>query len=248
MPDYRSYRLSSREWVQTAVAGGGGLLALGWLFYRSLWVGCLGFPLLFFLGRAEASRKREKRAQLLNRQFRDGMLALVSALGAGFAIENAFGQAERELVRIYGEDGLLPREFAVIRRRLAMNGPVEEALTDLAERSGLEDIRELAQIFAIAKRSGGPLAEILRQTVYTLEEKVRVKEEIRTMVTSKRLEFQLMCLLPPAMLAYVGLGSGEFLAPLYESLQGRALMTVCLGVYGFAVWLGQRILRVEVQG
>lgn len=220
------------------------MLAFGWLFYRSLWAGFLFLPLLPILERAESVRRQEKRTQLLQRQFRDGMRALASALEAGYSVENAFGQAERELVRVYGKDGALPQEFALIRRRLSMSWTVEEALQNLAERSGIEDIRELAQVFTIAKRSGGPLPRILRRTVYMLEEKVRLREEIQTMITSKRMEFYLMVLLPPAMLAYVGLGGGEFLAPLYEGLHGRMIMSCCLALYFFAVWLGRRILRV----
>lgn len=246
MPDYRSYRLSAAEWLPVVLGGAGLLLGFGWLFYRSPFAGLLGLPLLFFLGKQEAKRRQEIRRQKLIRQFRDGMRALVSALGAGYAIENAFAQAERELVRIYGEKELLPQEFALLRRRLAVSWTVEEALQDLAERSGLEEIRELAQVFAVAKRSGGPLPQILQQTLFTMEEKVRVKEEIRTMIAAKRLEFMLMCLMPPLMLAYVGLTGGDFLTPLYEGGRGRICMTVFLMVYFLAVWLGRRILRLEV--
>lgn len=246
MPDYRSYRLSVREWLQVVFVGSAALFVIGWLFYRSLWAGVFFLPLLLVLGRSEESRRQEKRTQLLSRQFQDGMQAVAAALSAGYSVENAFGQAERELARIHGKHGLLTREFALLRRRLSLSWTAEEALQDLAERSGIEDIRELAQVFNIAKRSGGSLPEILRQTVYTLAEKERLQEDIRTMITSKRLEFYLMCLMPPAMLAYVGLGSREFLAPLYEGLRGRVLMTGCLLVYLLAIWLGRRILRVEV--
>lgn len=246
MPDYRSYRLSAAEWLPVVLGGIGLLLGFGWLFYRSPAAGLLGLPLIFLLGRREAARRLEIRRQKLIRQFRDGMRALVSALGAGYAIENAFAQAERELVQIHGEKELLPREFALLRRRLAVNWTVEEALQDLAERSGLEEIRELAQVFAVAKRSGGQLPQILQQTLFTMEEKVRVKEEIRTMIAAKRLEFTLMCLMPPLMLVYVGLTGGDFLTPLYEGSRGRICMTAFLAIYLLAVGMGRRILRLEV--
>ena len=223
-----------------------GILILAWLFYRKLLAGLIFSPILTLLLKWEAKRRNEIRRRRLAGEFRDGMQALASALRAGYSVENAFSQAERELTRIYGDDGLLSPEFALIRRRLHMNETVEAALADLAERSGLEDIRDMAQVFAIAKRSGGRLPEILQKASGALEEKGRLEEEIQTLMTAKRLEQRLMSLMPAAILAYVGLTSPDFLAPLYQGVGGRMVMTVCLIVYGLAVWLGERIMKIGV--
>lgn len=174
------------------------------------------------------------------------MQALASAMSSGFSAENAFRQARRELTRIYGENSMLAEEFAVIGRSIGMNRPVEAGLRDLAERSGLSDVEELAEIFAIAKRSGGSLPRILRTSARTMEEKSRVREEIRTLMASKRLEQRIMCLMPAGILVYVGLASPGLLTPLYQGLTGRAIMTGCLAVYVLAVWWGEKIMEVEL--
>ena len=245
-PDYRIYRLNSREIISVLLVGIGCILSLAWLFYRKIWVAVIFSPLLIFLLKWEAERKKEARRHRLAIEFRDGMQALASALRAGYAVENAFLQAERELLRIYGKDSLLTPEFALIQRRLHMNETVESALADLAERSDLEDVWEMTQVFSIAKRSGGKLPEILQKTARTLEEKGRLEEEIRTLMAAKRLEQRMMCLMPAVILAYVGMTGSEFLIPLYQGTSGRVIMTVCLGLYGFAVWMGERIMKIEV--
>lgn len=244
MPDYRSYRLSGREWVLTALLSFLILTLFSWLFYRSLILLVLFLPFVLMAGRTVGRIQGERRGRRLLLQFRDGMRALAAAMSAGYSAENAFVQAQKELVRMYGAEEMLSREFSVLIHRQQLGWTVEAAFQELAERSGLEDVEVLAQVFAIARQSGGPLPEILRQTLRTWEDKIQLREEIMTTLTSQRLEFWIMCLLPPLMLAYVGMGG--FLDPLYEGLIGRTVMTVGILVYVLAVWLGQKILRVEV--
>ena len=246
MQDYRRYEMSPGE-VLAAFAQGILLsMLLGWLFYRSILGMILLLPLsLLVLGRM-GRKKKEERMALLERQFRDGLQALSTALCAGYSVENAFYEAGRELAQIYGKDAILVIEFAMVSRQIQMNRPVEAALADLAERSGLEDIRQLAEVFAIVKRNGGPLVQILKSTAQAMEEKWRTREEIHTIMASRRLEQRIMSVMPIAIIGYVNLGNAEFTAVLYEGLRGRIIMTAALGIYGLALWLGERIMDVQV--
>ena len=222
------------------------MLVISLLFYRSLSAALFLAPLGLAAVPLEKRRRREARRRELVLEFCDGMKAYANALRAGYAPENALVSGRREVCRIYGEGSMMAREFALMVHRVSVNSSMEEALTDLAERSGVEEIREMAEVFGIAKRSGGSLAGILTGTVRILEEQGRLREEIRTITTARRLEHRVMCLMPAAILVYVNLTSPEFLAPLYEGLRGRSLMTVFLLVYGLAAALGERILRITI--
>ena len=217
------------------------------LFYRSV----IAFLLLapagaVFLPLRMRAVLAARRREALSRQFRDGILAVASALNAGYAIENAWREAAAEMAVIYGEQGEITREFRGISRKLAMSQTTEDAVRNLAERSGIPEIRQFAEVFAAAKRTSGNLAPILSETADLLSRKLRLREEIRTMVTAKRLEQNIMNGMPLMILLYINLGNPGFTDPLYRTLAGRLIMTLCLAVYGFAVWLGQRILAVEV--
>lgn len=221
-------------------------ILLGWLFYRSIRGMLLLLPVSLFVVSRRRGQKKEERMVLLERQFRDGLQALSTALSAGYSIENAFHEAARELAQIYGKDAILVVEFAIISRQIQMNRPVEIALADLAGRSGLEDIRQLAEVFTIVKRNGGPLVQILKSTAQAMEEKWRTREEIHTIIASRRLEQRIMLVMPMAILGYVNWGNAEFTAVLYEDMRGRMIMTAALGIYGLAAWLGERIMDVRV--
>ena len=96
---------------------------------------------------------------------------LSSFLAAGYSMENSFAQAQAQLEEMYGERGMMSKEFAVMRSQLSMNRTLEELWGDFAKRSGIEEIRSFAQIFKAARRSGGQLGMIISH-VSELKERI----------------------------------------------------------------------------
>ena len=86
-------------------------------------------------------------------------------------MENSFAQAQAQLEEMYGERGMMSKEFAVMRSQLSMNRTLEELWGDFAKRSGIEEIRSFAQIFKAARRSGGQLGMIISH-VSELKERI----------------------------------------------------------------------------
>ena len=64
---------------------------------------------------------------------------------------------------------------------------MEEVIGDFAGRSHIEDIGTFANIFGIAKRTGGNLIEIIRNTTQIIADKIETKTEIDTMVASQKI-------------------------------------------------------------
>lgn len=244
--DYRVYRAGPVERLAAVLITSAVSAAAGLLFYKSLLPAVLGMAAFPLTERLICAFLRERRRESLISQFCDGMSACAAAVRAGHSPERGFGEAREALERIYGEDCILAEEFRVIGRRLSIGEPLERALTDLAERSGIKEVSDMAEVFAAAKRSGGSLPAILRESVAILEQKKRLREEIRTMMTAKRLEQRLMCLMPAGIILYVNVTGADFVAPLYAGFTGRAVMTVFLAVYAAMVVIGERIMKVKL--
>lgn len=227
-------------------------LALGagaaWLFYRSWTALALCVPFMVLQVRRGRRQRQRARQERLARQFRDSLTSLASALSAGYSVENAVEEARKEMVSVYGEGGMMVQELEYLARRLRMNDPVEQGFSDLAARSGLEEIRQLADVFLIAKRSGGDLVKILNRTAEALRSNARMKEEIGAILAGKRLEQRIMSGMPAAILLYVSVGNPGFTDPLYEGILGRAVMSGCLVTYGLAVFWGERIVNRAMEG
>lgn len=66
-----------------------------------------------------------------------------------------------------------------------MNENIESILKDFATRSGIEEIHHFADVFSVCKRSGGNLVEIISTTSRMIGERIEIKQEIETSLTSK---------------------------------------------------------------
>lgn len=244
--NYRCYRFAMKDWFCCALgaACGGGLLA--WLFYQSVYGMALSVFLFFFFCRRYAKKRKEKRQEQLLLQFRDGMQAVASALLAGYSMENAWREAERELRKLHGENADMVCEFAKMNVAVRMNQPLEQELQDFADRSGCEDIESFAEVFSFAKRSGGDFVGIIQTAVLRISGKIEIEREIATAVAGKKLEGRIMNGMPLFILAYLNLTSGDFLELLYGNVLGVVVMTTALAAYAGAIRLSEKILDIRI--
>lgn len=216
-----------------------------YVFYRSAAVFFLFLPAGFLWPLMCRNGYRKKRQEELRLQFKEAIRILASSLSAGYAVENAFTAGAGELAELYGKEAMITREFSYIAHQLTMNRTVETLLLDFAVRSGLEEVQQFAEIFAVSKRSRGELVSVVNHVVHVIGIRIQVREEIRTMTAEKQLEQKIMSLMPVLTVLYVDLTSPGFFAPMYETLAGRLVMTVCLAVYLGACLLSVRILEME---
>ena len=104
---------------------------MSFLFFRA-WI-----PWLLFLGGLPLFLKDRKR-QLVRRRGRDmqeqfltGIQLVCTSLQAGYAVENAFGEALKELKKIYSEESFIVSEFTYLTVQTRLNRSIESLLEDL---------------------------------------------------------------------------------------------------------------------
>ena len=122
----------------------------------------------------------------------------------------------------------------------------EAIFREFAMRSAVEDIDTFASVFSIAKRTGGDMVAIIKETSDSIAGKLDTRSEIAVLISSKRLEQNIMTMIPIGIILYIDLTSGGLLDPLYGNLTGILIMSVCLCIYGAAVMLGRKLIRIEV--
>lgn len=239
-------RLTSRE-IILSVAGTylAGLLVF-WLFYRSFLAFLMALP--FCLGAFTVIKKKllEKKNSQLRSRFLDLLGSLESSLEAGASPEGAMYACLQNLSLMYKSEDIIIIELSEIIRKLYSNRSLEEALTEFAEKTGDEDIKRFANVFAISKRSGGDLLEIIRSTLHTMAEKEEVLRQIKTLISAKRMEAAIMAVMPPGIILYFQVVDGSFLLPLYSGLAGRVLMTALLCAYAGCLYLMLKITDIKV--
>ena len=244
--DYKNYRFTLSELILNLLIGLILAWAIGHFFYDSLIVsiGLTAF-LPFFLGYRRKDYGRKRRAELAL-QFKDAVSSISANQKAGYSIENSFREAWRDMTLLYGSRGIIVRELDHIRRGLDNNLVLEQMLLDLGSRSGVDDIRQFGEVFAIAKRSGGNLTETIEMTAEMIDQKADVEQEISVMISSRRMESNVMSLVPFFMILYMDISSVGFFDDLYHNVAGIAIMTVCLLIYVSAYLISQRLVDIRI--
>lgn len=244
--DYNQFRLSRLDWTKIIACSAGITAIVSYLFYDS-WVGMLGsFICIYFLQRIWKKKGIEKQKKLLAKQFQDAVQLASNSLLSGYSMENAWMDAQTELVKLYGGDACMCQEMQKIKQSLALNIPLEELLADFAARSGIDDIQSFSEVFSFAKRGGGSLVMIIENTVNHMRARLEVEQEIDVLVASKRLEQNILNVIPLFILAYMKLSSREYMDVLYHNSFGVMFMTGCLAIYIFAIVVSKRILDIRM--
>ena len=246
-PDHKRHRLFRRPAYPALLLEGAALVCvIACLFYDSWPAALFLSPLLFPYYRRRAKEKRRQEQKELSAQFQEALAAIITALKAGYSAENAFRECRREMQFQFGEKALITREMDRIEKGLGNRIPLDALLAEFAARWQIEEIREFAEVFAIARRSGGNLPEILGRTASLIRDRMEIDTEIDLLLSSRRFEQKIMEGVPFFIIFYLGMSTEGFFDVLYHNPGGVIFMTGCLAAYLAAILLSDRIMAIEL--
>lgn len=233
-----------KELIWIFIKGLGILVFVGILFYDSLIAALGGSPLLFVYCKKELAKLKIKKLEKLEDHFKEMLSAVVAALRAGYSVENAFVEAYKDLAYRFGEKDVMVSELLMINRQVKNNTPMEQLLDKFAQNTGSSDIKDFAEIFKIAKRSGGDMGEIMEHTISIITGRMEIKEEIRLLTAAKKYEQKIMNLVPMGIIFYIRMTNPGYFQSLYHNGAGIVIMTGALCVYGAAYYMSEKILAI----
>ena len=195
--------------------------------------------IVYIMGTKERRAKKEHR---LLHQFSECILSVSNSVRSGYAAENAFLESMKDMEMMFGKEAEILEELRIIKGGLASQFPLERLLLDMAYRTKLGEVEEFAEVFAITKRNGGSLAEVISSTARRISSELSLEEEINTILASKRLEQKIMNFIPFFLVIYLEITTPGYFDMFFGSLSGVALMTMFLIWYMIAYGLSEYIL------
>lgn len=261
--NYRVYNMKPLEKILTflvAFAAGAGV---GYLFYGGIgkdefgnpttltWtlniviplvIGCIAGK-LFIPMRVKSII--EKRRSELNHQFRDMLEALTTSLGAGKNVNDSFFAVYEDMKVQYNSDAYILKELEVIISGIHNNVAIEDVLQNFGERSDIDDIKSFANVFKISYRKGGNIKDIIRNTRSILSDKMEIAEDIETLVTSNKMEQNIMIVMPIALIGVIKMMSPEFAAN-FVTPTGIISTTISIAIFVIAYFIGRAVLDIKM--
>ena len=218
----------------------------GELFYDSVAAAFILSPGVLFWFVHQKKRRNEQNRRLVGIQFRDAISSVLTCLKAGYSAENAFLEACHDMEMLYGKKSLIYIALLRLKKGLKNNVPIEKLIYKMGKETGNQDILDFAEVFAVAKKSGGNMTSIIGRTIGVISEKMDVEKEIDVLISAKKMEAGIMNLVPFFIIFYISLTSPGFFDPLYHNLFGVIFMTVCAGLYVTAYLMSERIVNINV--
>jgi len=187
----------------------------------------------------------EKRKKELNHQFRDMLEALTTSLGAGKNVNDSFLGVYDDLKIQYEADAFILKELEVIISGIHNNVAIEDVLEDFGIRSDNEDIQSFANVFKISYRKGGNIKDIIRNTYSILSDKMEISEDIETLVSSNKLEQNIMIVMPIALIGVIKMMSPEFAAN-FVTPTGIISTTISIVIFVVAYFIGKAVPDIKI--
>lgn len=247
LTNYDVHIMKPEEYIFVLLLSMGACFLVGLIFYENVLLSVLMAPIGILYLPFHKKEQIRKRKEALHIQFKDALYFISVSLSAGKSIESALIDAHKALCGIYpdGECDIL-KELEIMNTRILMNEPVEKVFEDLAERSGIEDIKSFSGVLTVAKRSGANLMEVIRNTSSTISEKVEMRQEIENIIAGKKFEQKILCIMPFGLLLFLKSSSPDFLEPLMTTAYGHVVMTAALLMIIAALFISRKITDIEV--
>ena len=244
--DYGKYQFEKKEELRCILISVVFSILAAWLLYKSV-IGMLLIIVIYpFYKKTYRKKCIERQQSELIGQFKDMILSVSAALLSGYAIENAWREAEKEICELYGEQSYMAVELKDMNAGIRMNQSVEQLFYEFALRSRNEDIMNFSEVFRYAKRSGGNFGKILHRAAMRISEKQEIEQEIQTVIAGKRMEQTVMNVIPVGILGYLNVTAGDFMEPLYGNLFGNCVMTGAFAAYLGVIYVSGKIMRIKV--
>lgn len=247
MTDYSIYKLSVKEIIIMSLVLIALLEVIGILIYNTPY-GIVMFPIVYLLyEKRHRENIKKKRLDRMRNQFKDALYSFSSSFATGESMLAAMEKSIVVLNDIYGEGSELARELNEMVKKIRVAGDEEVDLwLDFGRRSHIEDIRDFSEVFASCRDAGGDLARTVDRATEILTEKISVENDIRIMAKQKVTEGRLVGVMPVIMIVFLRVTSPSYMNVMYESLQGRIMMTFCMVITAFAFLITERVTKVEV--
>jgi tight adherence protein C len=185
-----------------------GLVSSPLLGRRGLLVALAGAALGYLLPNMALGRLAGRRQHRIRLSLPDALDLLVVSVEAGLGLDQAIQRVGQELALAHPE---LSDELRLINLELRAGKPRSEALKNLAERTGVDDLTSLTAMLIQTDRFGTSVARSLRVHSETLRSKRKQRAEEAAAKTGVKMVFPLVfCIFPAVWVVTIGPAAIKF--------------------------------------
>ena len=193
------------------------LMASGLIVKTNMILALGGLGLGYILPGMLLARLAKRRAHRIRLSLADMLDLMVVSVEAGLGLDQALSRVGTELAFAYPE---LADELRLINLELRAGKPRSEALRNLADRTGVDDLSSIVTMLIQTDKFGTSIAQSLRVASETLRTKRRQRAEEAAAKTGVKMVFPLvLCIFPSIWVVTIGPAAIRFITVLFPLVE-----------------------------
>ena len=184
--------------------------------------------------------KRRKRLKKFLQLLPDALDLMARGLSAGHAFTEALQMVATEMPEP------ISSEFRKTYDEQNLGLSLKLALDNLVQRVPLLDLRMCVTAIMIQRETGGNLSELLEKVAYTIRERFRIMEDLKTLTLSSRWSAWLLCALPMFLAVYMSVMNPDYMNVMWRDPRGHNLLFAAAVMQILGMLMVRRIMRIKV--
>ena len=184
--------------------------------------------------------KKNKRLAVLGSQLSDALTIICNALRVGQSFQYALKNVADEM------EEPISREFMRVYRETQYGMPLETSLARLVSRTRNSDLELMSSAVIIQRQIGGNLAIILQNISDTINQRVQIRGEIRTMTSAGRMSGYIIGALPALIMLLLMFINPGYIDMFFVTEKGRIMMVISLVLEAIGFSLVNKIVNIKV--
>ena len=184
--------------------------------------------------------KKNKRLALLGSQLSDALTIICNALRVGQSFQAAMKSVADEM------EEPISREFMRVYRETQYGMPLETSLARLVSRTQNSDLELVSSAVIIQRQIGGNLAIILQNISDTINQRVQIRGEIRTMTSAGRMSGYIIGALPAFIILLLMFINPGYIDMFFTTETGRIMMIISLVLEAIGFFFVHKIVNIKI--
>ena len=193
-----------------------------------------GIPILFFQVRANRMRKK------IEEQFPVALDVFVRGLRAGHPIAAALDLLTVEMPDPIGS------QFGIVVDEVTYGADLRDALSAMADRWDLDDMRMFVVSLSVQNETGGNLAEILENLSQVIRERASMMRKVRALSSEGRMTAVMLTALPVVAFTLLFVGNPKFYLDVADDPAFVPGYVVLLTLYAIGFFTIRRMVDLKV--
>ena len=184
--------------------------------------------------------KRKKRMNKFLRLLPDALDLMSRGLTAGHAFTESLHMVATEMPEP------ISSEFRKTYEEQNLGLSLKLALENMVQRMPMLDLRMCVTAILIQRETGGNLSELLEKVAFTIRERFRIMEDLKTLTLSSRWSAWLLCALPIFLALYISMMNPGYMDVLWRDPRGHKLIALAVTMQILGMLMVQRIMKIKI--